>query len=135
MPHLQETYARGQLAKLTGVKSETIRYYEKCGLLDAPARSPGGHRIYTEENARQLTFIRRCRELGFTMKKIGELLYLAGTQKKTCEQVRLATAGHLDDVQNKIKDLRKMERTLRDLIGQCEVNYSSDCPIIDILSS
>ena len=99
------------------------------------ARSPGGHRIYTEENVRQLTFIRRCRELGFTMKKIGELLYLAGTQEKTCEQVRLATAGHLDDVQNKIKDLRKMERTLRDLIGQCEVNYSSDCPIIDILSS
>ena len=135
MTHLPATYSRGQLAKLTDVKGETIRYYEKCGLLDAPARSAGGHRIYTEEHVGQLKFIRRCRELGFTISEIDGLFGLAGAHGKTCEQVRQATAAHLNDVQNKIKDLRKMERTLKDLISQCEVNLSPDCPIIDVLSS
>jgi MerR family mercuric resistance operon transcriptional regulator len=123
------------LAKITGVKGETVRYYEKCGLLDAPARSAGGHRIYTEEHVGQLKFIRRCRELGFTINEIDGLLGLASAHEKTCEQVRQTTAAHLNDVQNKIKDLRKMERTLKDLIGRCEVTSSPDCPIIDVLSS
>ena len=135
MTNLAVTYSRGQLAKSTGVKGETIRYYEKCGLLDAPARSAGGHRMYTEDHAGLLKFIRRCRELGFTISEIDGLLGLASAREKTCEQVRQTTAAHLNDVQNKIKDLRKMERTLKDLIGQCEANLSPDCPIIDVLSS
>ncbi len=135
MTDLRATYSRGQLAKLTGVKGETIRYYEKCGLLDAPARSAGGHRIYTEYHAARLKFIRRCRELGFAISEIDALLGLADAQEKTCEQVRQTTAAHLNDVQDKIKDLRKMERTLKDLIGKCEANTSLDCPIIDVLFS
>lgn len=135
MTDLRTTYSRGQLAKSTGVKGETIRYYEKCGLLDAPARSAGGHRIYTERHEARLKFIRRCRELGFAISEIDGLLGLADTQEKTCDQVRRATATHLTDVQDKIKDLRKMERTLKELIGQCEINSSPDCPIIEILFS
>lgn len=135
MTDLAVTYSRGQLAKSTGVKGETIRYYEKCGLLSEPARSAGGHRIYTETHASRLKFVRRCRELGFSISEIDGLLSLADIQEGTCEQVRQTTAAHLDDVQNKIKDLRKMERTLKGLIEQCETNSSPDCPIIDVLFS
>jgi MerR family mercuric resistance operon transcriptional regulator len=129
------TYSRGQLATLTNVKGETIRYYETSGLLGTPARSQGGHRIYSEEHVRQLIFIRRCRELGFTLNEIQGLLSLASSADKTCEQVRHATADHLSDVQKKIKDLRKMERTLKELISQCETNATPECPIIDALFS
>ena len=94
------TYSRGQLAKSTGVKGETIRYYEKCGLLDAPARSAGNHRIYTEDHAGRLKFIRRCRELGFAISEIDGLLGLADSQEKTCEQVRHATSEHLNDARD-----------------------------------
>jgi MerR family mercuric resistance operon transcriptional regulator len=135
MTHLHATFTRGQLANSSGVKGETIRYYEKCGLLGAPARTAGGHRIYTEEHVGQLKFIRRCRGLGFTINEIDGLLGLASALDKTCEQVRQTTAAHLNDVQNKIKDLRRMERTLKDLIGRCEDTSSPECPIIDVLSS
>ncbi len=135
MEKLSTAYSRGQLAKLTGVKGETIRYYEKCGLLDAPARSAGGHRIYSEDHAGQLKFIRRCRELGFAISEIEGLLGLASAGGETCEQVRQTTATHLIDVQDKIKDLRKMERALKVLIEQCDTDTSPDCPIIEALFS
>ena len=135
MAKLSTTYSRGQLAKSTGVKGETIRYYEKCGLLDAPARSAGGHRIYSEDHARRLKFIRRCRELGFAISEIEGLLGLVNAGGESCEQVRQTTATHLIDVQDKIKDLRKMERALKDLIVQCDADTSPDCPIIEVLFS
>ncbi|WP_339673263.1 helix-turn-helix domain-containing protein [Dasania marina] len=129
------TYSRGELAKLTAVKAETIRYYEKCGLLKAPARSAGGHRIYSAEHAGQLKFIRRCRELGFTINEIEGLLSLASIGEKSCQQVQQATTAHLSDVHNKIKDLKKMEKTLKDLVKQCEGNTAPSCPIIETLFS
>ena len=135
MTDLRATFSRGQLAQSTGVKGETIRYYENCGLLDAPARTAGGHRIYTDDHVGQLKFIRRCRGLGFGINEIDGLLGLADSGEKTCRQVRQATVEHLNGVQDKIKDLRKMERSLKDLIGQCELNSSPDCPIIDVLFS
>jgi MerR family mercuric resistance operon transcriptional regulator len=135
MTNLPVTYSRGQLAKFTGVKGETIRYYENCGLLDAPARSAGGHRIYSEDHAGRLKFIRRCRELGFAISEIDGLLGLASAGGESCEQVRQTTATHLMDVQNKLKDLRKMERALKDLIVQCDADTSPDCPIIEVLFS
>ncbi|MCL4113358.1 UNVERIFIED_CONTAM: hypothetical protein GTU68_027546 [Idotea baltica] len=135
MTYLGATYSRGQLANVTGVKGETIRYYEKCGLLDAPARSTGGHRIYTQDHEARLKCIRRCRELGFAISEINELLGLSDAREQTCDQVRQKTATHLDDVRDKIKDLKKMERTLQGLIGQCENNTARSCPIIETLFS
>ena len=135
MSDKQSTYSRGQLAKSTAVKGETIRYYEKCGLLNEPARSAGGHRIYTESHAARLKFIRRCRELGFSISEVSELLGLADSQGKTCAQVRQTTLVHLDDVQTKIKDLKKMERTLKGLVEQCTANTSPNCPMIEVLFS
>jgi len=130
-----QTYSRGQLDRLTGVKGETIRYYENCGLLPAPPRSTGGHRLYGDKHKERLIFIRRCRELGFTLHETEGLLGLADTQEKSCEQVRQVTTAHLTDVQSKIKDLKKMERMLRVMIKDCEANTSPECPIIDSLLS
>ena len=134
MPKLSGTYSRGQLAEVTGVKSETVRYYEKCGLLAVTARSAGGHRIYSEGHVKRLQFIRRCRELGFSLGEIEGLLELDSGEDKTCEQVRHTTAVHLKDVQEKISDLKKMEATLAVLISQCDDLSSPRCPIIEALS-
>ena len=134
MPKISGTYSRGQLAEVTGVKSETIRYYEKCGLLAVTARSAGGHRIYSEDHVKRLQFIRRCRELGFSLGEIEGLLELDSGENKTCEQVRHATEVHLRDVQEKISDLKKMEDTLVELISQCDDLSSPICPIIEALS-
>ena len=115
------TYSRGQLAKSTGVKGETIRYYENCGLLNTPERSLAGYRIYSEDHAKRLLFIRRCRELGFSLNEIDGLLCLTDDDK-SCVQVRELTATHLNDVRDKIKDLKKMERALRDMVAQCDAD-------------
>ena len=120
MPNLSGTYSRGQLAAVTGVKSETIRYYEKRGLLVVTVRSAGGHRIYSEDHAGRLQFIRRCRELGFSIGEIEGLLELDDGGAKTCDQVRRATEVHLLEIQKKISDLKKMEGTLIELIGRCD---------------
>ncbi len=126
-------FSRGKLAKLADVKAETIRYYEKCDLIDEPPRSTGGHRIYSEEHLRRLTFIRRCRELGFSISEIRGLLDLAQGGEKNCEQVEQATKTHLADVHDKIKDLRKMEKTLKEMVKQCESNTAPACPVIEAL--
>ncbi|MAZ86821.1 MAG: transcriptional regulator [Cellvibrionaceae bacterium] len=127
------TFSRGKLAKLADVKAETIRYYEKCDLIDEPPRSTGGHRIYSEEHLRRLTFIRRCRELGFSISEIRGLLRLANGAEASCQEVRQATQAHLVDVREKINDLRKMEGTLEDMVKQCESNTAPACPVIEAL--
>lgn len=132
---VSSTFSRGKLAKLADIKAETIRYYEKCELIDEPPRSAGGHRIYSEEHLRRLTFIRRCRELGFSISEIRGLLGLANGGEKNCEKVQQATLTHLSDVQHKIKDLRKMERTLKEMVKQCESNTAAACPVIEGLFS
>ena len=101
--------SRGSLAKETGVNIETIRYYEKIGLMPDPARSSGGHRIYDQSHTKRLSFIRRSRELGFTLQEIRELLELVDGGDYTCAEVRDRTLYHLDDVAQKIRDLQKMQ--------------------------
>jgi MerR family mercuric resistance operon transcriptional regulator len=129
-----KTYSRGQLAKLSQVKAETIRYYENCGLLAAPPRSEGGHRIYGDQHAKQLIFIRRCRELGFTIAEIDGLLGLASDDKRSCKDVKQLTEAHLLDVKNKIRDLKKIQKSLGIMVEECAANTSPRCPIIDVLS-
>ncbi|WP_373081035.1 helix-turn-helix domain-containing protein [Zhongshania sp.] len=129
------TYSRAQVAKSTDVNSETIRYYEDYGLIKPPTRSAGGHRMYTKEHVLSLTFIRRSRELGFTLHEIKSLIDLSDDSEKSCTQVRDLSAIHLTDIKTKIKDLKKMEKTLTEMIKQCDANTSPACPIIDVLSS
>ena len=127
--------SRGALAKQSRVNSETIRYYEKIGFMPDPVRSEGGHRLYNETHLRRLSFIRRCRELGFTLKEIRGLLDLVDGGDYTCAEVRDRTTAHLDTVRQKIRDLQKMQRTLKTMVSQCGGDLVPECPIVDTLFS
>ena len=127
------TFTIGELARRTAVKVETIRYYEKIDLLPQPPRSDGGHRRYTPDHARRLTFIRRSRDLGFTLDDVRTLLDLA-ERGPCCADIRETAAAHLEDVRCKIADLQRMERTLAATVARCEADTSPTCPIIAELS-
>lgn len=126
---------RGSLSANTGVNRETIRYYEKIGLMPNPARSSGGHRVYDQSDLKRLSFIRRSRELGFTLQEIRELLELVVGGAYTCADIRDRTLVHLDDVGKKIGDLQRMQRTLKTMAAQCDGGLVPDCPIVDALYS
>ncbi len=122
----------GRLSEATGVHIETIRYYERIGLLEAPARSPGGHRHYASEHVATLTFIRRGRELGFPLEAISDLLRL-NEEVSCCEQARTLTVRHRDEVRRKIADLKRLDRALTSLIDECRPARWPQCPIIEAL--
>jgi MerR family mercuric resistance operon transcriptional regulator len=127
--------SRGRLANRSGVNSETIRYYEKIGLMPDPMRSAGGHRIYERSHLKRLSFIRRTRELGFTLKEIRGLLGLVDGGGYTCAEVQDRTFVHMNDVQQKIRDLQKMQRTLKSMASKCDGGQVPNCPIVDELFS
>ncbi len=123
----------GALSKGTGCKIETIRYYERIGLLPKPPRSPGGHRLYQDDHLRRLTFIRRCRELGFTLDEVRGLLRLVDGGAYTCAEVKTLTLDHVAEVRRKLADLRRMKRVLEEMAAECEGGEVPECPIIDAL--
>lgn len=123
----------GELSRRTGVHIETVRYYEKIGLLPPPPRSKGGHRLYPEGNLRRLVFIRRSRELGFSLDEIRNLLAMVDGGYN-CGGVREAALAHLTNVRRKIANLQRMEQTLADTATHCEGGAAPNCPIIDVLS-
>jgi MerR family mercuric resistance operon transcriptional regulator len=124
----------GELSRQTGCNVETIRYYERIGLLPRPARSEARYRLYTAGDVRRLVFVRRARELGFSLDDIRALLALAaGDGEDTCAEVRQLAAEHLGDVRAKIADLRAMERVLSDAVRCCDTGEIPGCPLIDAL--
>lgn len=137
MPQITSSRAErstiGELSRLTGVNIETIRYYEKIKLLPAPLRTEGGHRLYGPRERRTLAFIRRARELGFTLDEIRALLDLGGPGKASCAEVKEIAAHHLDDIRAKIADLKKLERLLASTIAKCSGRKVPECPVVDIL--
>jgi MerR family mercuric resistance operon transcriptional regulator len=125
-------FSIGELSRQSGVNIETIRYYEKIRLLPAPPRTEGGHRLYPDDHLKRLTFIRRSRELGFTLDEIRNLLALV-KGGYTCGEVKNMTLAHLKDIRRKIADLRRMERTLVATANRCEGGDAPECPIMDAL--
>ena len=126
----------GELSRRTGCNIVTIRYYEQIGLLPAPARSAGRYRVYGTADVRRLAFIRRARELGFTLDEVRTLLSLsAGDGQDTCANVREVAERHLADVRAKIGDLQAMEHVLADAVRRCAAGEVPGCPIIDALSA
>jgi MerR family mercuric resistance operon transcriptional regulator len=123
----------GTLAGRTGVNIETIRYYERIGLLMPPRRSQGGYRLYDLDHTKRLAFIRRARDLGFALGDVRALLGLADKRSRSCAKVRDLAASHLRDVRRKIGDLKRMEAVLRDMVAQCADGSLPACPIIDVL--
>lgn len=124
----------GTIADRTSVNIETIRYYERVGLLPPPPRSEGRQRVYDEGHVRRLTFIRRSRELGFPLDDIRALLELVDAGSLDFSATKEVTLRHLADVQGKIASLRKLERALSTLTTACRPGRQSTCPILDALN-
>jgi MerR family mercuric resistance operon transcriptional regulator len=124
---------RGQLAKRSGCHLETVRYYEKIGLLHPPARSVGGHRLYRMGDQRRLRFILRGRELGFSIDELRSLLSLVDSKAYTCGEIHDLTISHLGSVRRKIADLKRLERTLARISDECSGGAVPECPVIDAL--
>ena len=125
----------GALSRLTGVNIETIRYYERIKMLPAPPRTASGRRVYGGEDARMLRFIRRARELGFSLDEIRALLRLRTPGRASCGDVRKIATHHLEDIRAKINDLTKLERLLAKTVALCRGNKAPDCPVLEILDA
>lgn len=124
----------GAVSQRTGCNIETIRYYVRIGLLPSPDRH-GRYRRYDPHDIRRLVFVRRARELGFTLDELRALLKLSGSDgTSACNEVREISVAHLADVRKRIADLRAMERVLSSAIRQCDAGQQPGCPLIDALS-
>lgn len=124
----------GKVAKQTGIGVETVRFYEKRGLIDEPPRTEAGYRQYPEDTAPRIRFIRHAKELGFTLTEIKELLHLRLDPMTTCDDVRLVAEEKLRNVRTKIQSLQGIEEALGELIGACAVGGpDGDCPILEAL--
>lgn len=124
----------GELGRRTDTKVETIRYLEQVGLLPAPARTPGKYRAYDTAHLKRLTFIRRSRELGFSIDQVRALLDLADQRERSCEAVDIIAKQHRAEVDRKIADLRALRRELDSMIDQCRHGAVAECRIIESLS-
>ena len=125
----------GKLAATSGCKIPTIRYYEEIGLLGPSPRTEGGHRMYREDDARRLTFIRRSRELGFSLESIRSLIDLSTDQGRSCAEIDSIASEHLHEILAKIDSLVAMRDALADLLEQCRKTTVIECRIIDALSA
>ena len=135
-PTSPETLSIGGLSRHTRVNIETIRYYERIKMLAAPPRTSSGRRIYGPTEIWNLAFIRRSRELGFTLDEVRALLALSAEDgKNNCGEVREVAARHLADIRAKIVDLRAMARVLSDAVQRCDAGEVPGCPLIDTLSA
>lgn len=124
----------GHLARETGTKVETVRFYEKSGLLPKPTRTEGNYRSYDREHLNRLSFIRRARDLGFSLDQIRALLALSDDGDRSCAAVDQIAKEHREEVVRKIADLRSLKKELDRMIDQCGCGVVADCRIIESLS-
>jgi MerR family mercuric resistance operon transcriptional regulator len=121
------------LARATGCNLETIRYYEKIGIMPDPPRSTKGYRSYDDAHVRRLKFVIRSRDLGFSLEEVRGLLGLVEEQSRTCAEVQIIAEDHLTDVRAKIADLKRIERVLSDTVARCTGDAAPECAVIDAL--
>ncbi|BFM18899.1 helix-turn-helix domain-containing protein (plasmid) [Maricurvus nonylphenolicus] len=140
MIYMQEHSAKtafsvGDLARASQCKVETVRYYEKIGLMPTPQRTEGGHRIYNQPELKRLIFIRRSRDLGFSVSQVRDLLRFVDEPNHTCGEVKALTLAQSEEVQRKIDDLQRLHKALLEMANRCKgESYSLEqCPIIDAL--
>lgn len=124
----------GAVSDRTGVNAETIRFYERIGVLPRPPRSEGGRRVYAQGHETRLKFVRRCRELGFSLDQVRALLALGAGENDNCVEVHDMASSHLGAVRDKIADLKRMERVLAEMVDACAGGTLAHCPIIETLS-
>ncbi|MGQ0583160.1 MAG: MerR family transcriptional regulator [Reyranella sp.] len=129
-----EFFPIGSLSERSGVNIETIRYYERVGLLPKPQRSAAGYRLYRPTDSDHLCFIRRARDLGFSLDEIRRLLGLADQKSRSCRRVHDIAVDHLAEVRAKIGDLRRMERVLAAMVTACAQGTMPACPLLETLA-
>lgn len=124
----------GQVAKAAGVNVETLRFYERRGIIKEPKRRRSGYRDYPPETVQIVRFIKRAQELGFTLDEIEELLALRDDDRRTCGEVRGAAATKIEEIEEKMRRLRAMKRALAMLVDSCVDEASTrECPILEAL--
>ena len=124
----------GGAAQLSGVSAKMIRHYESLGLLPRVSRTDSGYRQYTEAEVHTLRFIKRSRELGFSMDEIGELVGLWHNRRRASASVRRIAEKHAADLAQRIEAMQSMQRTLQHLVHSCHGDERPDCPILDDLA-
>lgn len=130
----RETLRTGEVAAQAGVNVQTLRYYERRGLLEEPERRQSGYREYPRDAVQLIRFIKHAQELGFTLNEIEELLRLRGDQKATCSEVRATAQAKIEDIEQKIRSLHAMKRALGVLVKSCASDGSTrECPILEAL--
>ena len=126
----------GELAKAAGVHIETVRYYERCGLLPEPARRPSGYRVYAEATVARLRFIKNAQELGFALAEIEKLLALRVDANTNCAEVRRQAEAKLLEVERKLQTLQAIQAALTQLVTACERDGAQgECPILEVLEA
>ena len=130
---MAENLTIGALAKAAGVHVETVRYYQRRGLVSEPKRQVGSVRRYGDDAVKRLRFIRRAQELGFTLEEIKILVRLGETPN--CRDAKTLAARKLGLVESRLEDLRRMQSALKSLVSQCETGRERSCPIIEVLSN
>lgn len=124
----------GEVARLTGVSGKTIRYYEEIGLLPAAGRSANGYRTYGAQAVSLVRFVRRARDLGFSLKEVADLVALWTDDGRHARDVRTLAEQHLETIERRLSELEALRRTLVHLIDRCEGDERPDCPILDDLA-
>ena len=124
----------GHLAASSGTLVETIRYYEHIGLMPEPPRSASGYRQYRPEHLQRLMFLRRCRALGFSIEEIRSLVALTSRRERSCRTVQRIAERHLEDVRQKLADLRRLEVALGALVESCAGGRIAECKILEALA-
>ena len=125
----------GKLAKQAGLGIETVRFYERQGLIDPPPRTDSNYRIYPEEEVNRLKFIKRAKDLGFTLKEIKELLFIQHDPHATKADIKKRTVEKIEDIKNKVRDLTRIQEALEHLAGSCDGHGPlSECPILEALT-
>lgn len=130
---MERALSIGELAKATDTKVETVRYYERIGLLPKPGRTSGNYRAYGGAELGRLSFIRRARDLGFPIEQVRALLDLADDRSRDCATIDQIASAHLKDVDRKIADLSALRRELNALVSSCAGGTVAQCRIIDAL--
>lgn len=124
----------GEAAKISGVNAKLIRHYESIGIIPKARRTDSGYRSYSDSDVHTLTFVRRARRLGFSMKEIKRLVGLWRNRSRASADVKSLAAGHVKEMEQKVRELQSMIETLRHLARTCHGDHRPDCPIIDGLA-
>lgn len=128
---MKTQFTIGKLATATGVNIETIRYYERAGLIAPPARTNGNYRAYGEADIARLRFIKRTRDLGFTLEQVRALLSISNDRERDCGTVDAIAISHLTEVDRKIADLMALRRELADAVASCDGGTVAECRILE----